>query len=397
MNRGSVLAVVLVWVMGLSGCAGGRGTEETSPVNMESVGVEQGTGEMSEVLEEICGEIYEEALASGTLGQLEVVREMVNRLGEEGYVVIDQDSQVDMRHAQALDKFCDSVKEQQTGEVMFLMVLNNGGFVQFQMETEDGVVKVAADSLWWKEQKDGVEQSDRWRLVNIGTDSYEASAWVRSENGYLFFEKPYMAGFSGPYGHTAVRIEPLDENCRELNRQYLLPLGYGSNNLFITDWNENDYGKVDFQDLFEVLYQKQYFATLPYSPEREGESVPVPEKEFEHIIAARINITQEALREKTTYDKESHTYQYSPRGLYNQPSGGEIPYPEVTSYQYNGDGTIELTVNAVWPEQNLGTAFLHQVTVRPMSGGGFQYILNQVLPPGTQVPASWYAERIAAE
>ncbi|MFR2846523.1 MAG: hypothetical protein ACLTC4_04930 [Hungatella hathewayi] len=34
--------------------------------------------------------------------------------------------------------------------MMFLMALNNGGFVRFQMETEDGRVNVVADSFWWK-------------------------------------------------------------------------------------------------------------------------------------------------------------------------------------------------------------------------------------------------------
>lgn len=334
----------------------------------------QETDEMAGILEELCQEIYENALADGTVGDLEVVRAMVARLGEKGYTVIDQDSQINMENPRELEAFCEKVEEARQGNVMFLMALNNGGFVQFQMETEDGRVNVVADSLWWK------EQHGRWKLVNIGTDSYEAHTWVRSENGYLFFEKYYMAGFSGPYAHTAVRIDPLDETCRELNRTYIQPIGYGSTNLFITDWTEDDYGDVNFYDLYELLYKMEYSANVPYFQEYEGQQFRIPAEEFEKVIRTRFHISRETLHEKAVYDASSQTYQYTPRGIYNIAGGSEFPYPEVISYRNLEDNTIELTVNAVWPEQNLGTAFLHKVVIRPLPDGSFQYVSNQRFP-----------------
>ena len=285
--------------------------------------------------------------------------------------MIDQDSQINMENPRELEAFCEKVEEARPGNVMFLMALNNGGFVRFQMETEDGRVNVVADSLWWK------EQHGRWQLVNIGTDSYEAHTWVRSENGYLFFEKYYMAGFSGPYAHTAVRIEPLDETYRELNRTYIQPIGYGSTNLFITDWTEEDYGDVNFYDLYELLYKMEYSANVPYFQEYEGQQFRIPAEEFEQVIRTRFHISSETLHEKAMYDASSQTYQYTPRGIYNIAGGSEFPYPEVISYRNLEDNTIELTVNAVWPEQNLGTAFLHKVVIRPLPDGSFQYVSNQ--------------------
>lgn len=41
-----------------------------------------------------------------------------------------------------------------------------------------------------------------------------------------------MPGFDGPSGYTAVRVEPLDEICREFNRKYLRMVGYDQNNLW---------------------------------------------------------------------------------------------------------------------------------------------------------------------
>lgn len=336
----------------------------------------QETDEMAGILEELCREIYENALEDGTVGDLAVVRAMVARLGEKGYTVIDQDSQINMENPRELEAFCEKVEEKRPGDLMFLMALNNGGFVRFQMETEDGRVNVVADSLWWK------EQHGSWKLVNIGTDSYEAHAWVRSENGYLFFEKYYMAGFSGPYAHTAVRIEPLDETCRELNRTYIQPIGYGSTNLFITDWTEDDYGDVNFYDLYELLYKMEYSANVPCFQEYEGQQFQIPAEEFEQVIRTRFHISSETLHEKAVYDASSQTYQYTPRGIYNIAGGSELPYPEVISYRNLEDNTIELTVNAVWPEQNLGIAFLHKVVIRPLPDGSFQYVSNQNIPSG---------------
>ena len=63
-----------------------------------------------------------------------------------------------------------------------------------------------------------------------------------------------MSGFDGPPGQTAIRIRPLDQTCRRLNRKYVLPMGYRGHKLLIADWDEKDYGELDFYDLYEVMY-----------------------------------------------------------------------------------------------------------------------------------------------
>ena len=58
--------------------------------------------------------------------------------------------------------------------------------------------------------------------------------------------------------HVAMRIRPLGEEIRKMNRQYIRPVGYGRNNLFLLDWNEDDFGEIDFQDMFDILYPQVY-------------------------------------------------------------------------------------------------------------------------------------------
>ena len=61
-----------------------------------------------------------------------------------------------------------------------------------------------------------------------------------------------------------------------------------------------------------------------------------------------------------------------------------LPYPEVTSYKENGDGTLTLTVEAVWEDENTDCAFTHEVTVRPAGKADFQYVSNQIIHDADQ-------------
>ena len=56
-----------------------------------------------------------------------------------------------------------------------------------------------------------------------------------------------------------IRDRPLDAKCRELNEKYLLPIGYELNNMFLVDWNEDDFGELNFYDMFDLLdvYKRQ--------------------------------------------------------------------------------------------------------------------------------------------
>lgn len=38
--------------------------------------------------------------------------------------------------------------------------------------------------------------------------------------------------------HVFVRIRPLEDVCREMGNEYILPVSYFCNNLFLADWDE---------------------------------------------------------------------------------------------------------------------------------------------------------------
>ena len=100
--------------------------------------------------------------------------------------------------------------------------MDDGGFIRFDLESEKGTIFVTRSVLHWKGGMPEVDYTER----------YPAGEWKYSQNGYLFFRKEVPAGYDGSQGYTAIRVEPLDEKCREWNRKYILPIGYGANDPF---------------------------------------------------------------------------------------------------------------------------------------------------------------------
>ena len=46
-------------------------------------------------------------------------------------------------------------------------------------------------------------------------------------------------------------------DVRELSRKYLLPISFERNNMFIVDWSEDDFGELNFYDMYDILYPKE--------------------------------------------------------------------------------------------------------------------------------------------
>ena len=340
-------------------------------------------------------DIYDRAAETGTVGTEEVMRNFVERIGEQGYVAIDEGNQIDMAGSEQVLSFCGSVDKKQEAELTIIVVTGSGGLIKYDLHTTDGTVDVVR----------GYYPYSNGILENMGTVSYPAESWEYTKEGYLLFEGSYYSesyyvlSLSDEPEHTALRVEPLDETCRELNRQYLLPVGYGGNNLFLTDWSEQDFGNLDFYDLFDRFYPDIYEQPVPFTPDDDldaGAVYRIPADVFEHVIERHLQIDYEELQRKAAYIPEDQTYEYRPRGFY-EVEYPDIPYPEVVSYTENGDGTLTLTVNAIYPEENTSRAYTHKTVIRPLDDGGFQYVSNQIIFPEGGRELWWHSDRLTEE
>lgn len=348
----------------------------------------------AESIVKIYRDVYDRAAEVGAVGDLEMMRSIVEGIGEHGYAVIDEENQIDMVGSEQVLDFCEAVDKEQEAELTMIVVTSSGGLIKYDFYTVDGTVDVVR----------GYYQNSNGILENISTVSYPAESWQYTEEGYLLFEGSYYSesyyvlSLSAEPEHTAFRVQPLDETYRELNRMYLLPVGYGGNNLFLIDWNEQDFGNLDFYDLFEKFYGGDIYEQLaPFtSNDSLGDVYRIPAEIFEHVIESHFQLDYKELRKKATYLPEDQTYEYRPRGFY-EVEYPEIPYPEVVDYTENSDGTLTLIVNAVYPEENTSRAYTHKTVVRPLNNGSFQYVSNQIIFPEGGYESWWHSDRLTEE
>jgi hypothetical protein len=383
-------------IVSVSGCSD-TPQEETAVV--ETISEVQLPGqkdeEETEKMIECCLELYEKAAEENKIADLEMIRSIVNRFGENGYPAVDSRNQIDMTEAEQVERFCEMVDTQEEAEITIIEVSYLGGFVKYDLETKDGNVDVVRSYYKY-------ENGNMKREV---TGSYQAEYWNYTEDGYLMFsgvwfsEELYVLTLSGAEEHTALRVQPLDETYRELSRKYLLPIGFEQNNMFIVDWSEDDFGELNFYDMFDLLYPKVYGTNIPYVADDNlgvGAVYQIPKDDFERVILPYFDIDSETLQSKTIYNAEDKTYEYKPRG-FEEVEYPEYPYSEVIGFTENGDGTLTLTANVVFPYVGDSKVYAHEVVVRPLENGEVQYVSNRIIPSEDNCEETWHTPRLTAK
>ena len=347
---------------------------------------EQIIQEESENLAEGYKNLYEEAVKEDTLKTLELQEKIIGYFGNIGYAAVDSDNQIDMVNPGQVEEFCKKAERGEKGKLKLFSIMNAGSFVRYDMETENGNIDVIVSSLKWIDNK---PTSDYYH-------EFEAYTWKYTEKGYFFIEEYHPPGFDGAPGQKGFRVKPLDKSCRELNRKYVIPMGYEWNNMLIVEWNEQDYSRLDFYDLYEQMYRLKYGTDVLYQSEYVGAEYEISKAEFEEVIQTYMKISSEDIQKNTVYYPERNTYRYRSRGRYGYEFPYE-PYPEVVSYEQQDDGTIKLLVDAVWEKEESDQALSSELVIRPLANGQYQYVSNKVVYIDEDISSEWYMPRLSDE
>ena len=394
--KSGLAAISFVLMLSVSGCSDAPPEEDTvSETVIDIQAIQEESEENADEIISVCINLYEKAEEENKLADLETIRSIVNRLGENGYPAVDSRNQVNKTEAEQVLEFCEKVDAQEEAEITILEVSYLGGFVKYDLHTKDGNVDVVRSYYKY-------ENGNMKREV---TGNYQAEYWNYTEEGYLMFsgvwfsEELYVLTLSGAEEHTALRVLPLDETYRELSRKYLRPIGFEQNNMFIVDWSEEDFGDLNFYDMYDILYPKVNGQYVPYVAD-DNLSVSavyqIPKEEFESVIMKYFNIDSEMLQSKTIYDSEDSTYEYKPRG-FEEVEYPEYPYSEVVGFTENNDGTITLIANVVFPYAGDSKVYAHEVVVRPLEDGEVQYVSNRIIPSEDNSEETWHTPRLTLE
>ena len=388
--KDSLAVISFMVIFSIAGC---KDAPKQLPNELENES--QSTQDDAGEIIDICLDLYERAAIENRTDELEMVRCIVARFGEHGYPAVDSENQINMTEYEQVESFCKMVEIQEEAEIEIIKVDYLGGFVKYDLQTKDGKVDVVRS--YYEYENGNMQKGSK--------DSYRAEYWNYTEEGYLIFsgvwysEELYALTASAAEENIALRVQPLDETYRELSRKYLRPIGFERNNMFLVDWSEEDFGELNFYDMYDVLYENLNDEYVPYvAAVNAGEGVvyQIPEKEFESVIMAYFNVDSQTLRSKTVYSLNNRTYEYKPRGFY-EVEYPEYPFSEVFDFTENSDGTITLIANVVFPYAGNPKVYSHEVIVRPFEDGRVQYVSNHVIPSEENEKETWHTPRLSAE
>ena len=393
--RKSVFILFLLFcVASAGGCAGSSSGSSESEAEAD-IDEDSGTSETAEAEQliyecagqaaQVCSNIVSDKAFSSTTDRPGTMQKLLDCLASAGYCAADTDNGFNMTNYEQMDQFCSMAAQGETAEADLVLLMGTDGFVYYHFSSENGEMDIERCTFYWAAGEPGYYEP------------FRAERWEYTEKGYFFFDQHRMPGYDGPPGEIGVRVKPLDENCLLLNEKYVRPIGYSRNNVLISDWSESDdFGSLNFYDLFDLLYNAKYGKNVPYLHEFSGAEYEIPATEFENVLTSYLNISTSLIRSRTTYLPDTDSYLYHPRGL-NDAEYPYGPYSEVTAWEELGNGTLKLTVDAVWVTEFSDQAVTSELTVRPLSDGSFQYVSNQVTYLQDGVGGIWYSPRLTEE
>ena len=216
---------------------------------------------------------------------------------------------------------------------------------------------------------------------NVSYEAHKVLEWKLTDKGNFYY-RIYPAGDKHYSDYALIRMFEPDRELYDLTMKYIWAGGYVGTNIFLIDWTEDNLGDLSFNDIFESLYYDCYgkqFWPEGYDFILEQGCCKIPAAEFEEVILPYFDIDLDTFREMAQYDAAGDYYPW--RQIQTNDFVFLYYYtvePEVTGYKVNADGTITLTVEMLSTDLATDCLFAHEVTVRPLENGNFQFVGNKV-------------------
>lgn len=286
-------------------------------------------------------------------------KEIVNLLGDNGMVSVTDD--MNMRNYEEVENFYSQYRIGQDALVTIYEPFIDGTFSSRTFVYRHGILQTYYIGIGWKNA--GMPDIQAVRTNDI--------AEIRlTEKGYLIYTNAVIVAHGNLKEYY--RVKPLPEICREFTKKYVSGLSYVSYTVMITDWDSGNVEDILRPCMFEDIYR--IHTGEVFVPDGEG----IPAELYESIMMTYFPVTAEQLREQCKYDAATDTYKYE--------MSISQPFPEVVNYKENGDGTLTLFVDGVWPDYDSDYAFTNQIVVRPLESGAFRYLSNSIQKQELDIP-----------
>ena len=300
--------------------------------------------------------------------------EMQEILKNIGSPVIAEVTYSNMENFEIADIFLKECMEGISGSTVVYEIHSSGsiGRKKFIFDGTDMYV-LSASAAWDKENEPEVTYVSYTRIKE----------WRYTDKGWFCYElcvpePPEVTEIVD--GSRLIRVKPMSEINRDYSEKYVLGLGYQGNNLLCSNWNPENMEDLDYNGLYEYLYEMKYQEKFNSEAYPDG----IPRFEFERLIMEYLPVTAEQIQQYAVFDEEKQVYEWVRLGcLHYAPTYFGTSLPEVTEIRENADGTMTLTVDAVCDMVLCDDAVItHELTIQVKEDGSFRYLGNQILYDG---------------
>lgn len=338
---------------------------EVKSIRMSDEEIEDITGKLSHVMKK-AEAVYAQAgikETSDIILKEDKVHEMIDLIAGDGYAVICGSRDDNMENYESVDKSLQRAKKGETADTEFYSVNINGVFRYYRLVFEKGKLAVTFASAGYQEDlRPAIRQMEKiW-----------AYDWEYTEKGWLIWEKALSRNQEMDM-HMFYRVLPLDKMCRKISEEYIEPISYFGNNLFLVDWDMKNLEKIEFNDLFDALYTMDTGLELDKEKYKNG----IPEELFENTVEQYFNMTAGQIKQYADYNEEKGSYPWLAISAWNRVPQLQ-PFPEVVKCTEHDDGTLSAYVEAVLVESGRDCTFRHVVTLKRGEKGDYKYWGNQV-------------------
>ena len=313
----------------------------------------------------LCKDVYiraDKGGASNVVLDEEAVHAMIETAAAQGRAVTCGSYDHNMLNYEDVDRALKGAAEGETLQTEFYEITTSGYFRYFRLSAEERELTVIYANAAYNDNMDlQIRQLEKFRVYD----------WEYTEKGWLIWEKALSKNQEMDM-HSFFRILPLDEKCREMCDRYILPVSYFCNNLFLTDWDAGSMDRIEFNDLYEFLYEMKYGEKL----DEEAAAGGIPKAQFEEVVLTYFDISVEQLEKYAHYDAAGGIYPWEPVNAWNRVRQVQ-PFPEVVRCEENQDGTCTLYVEGILIVAGDDCAFRHRVTMRERDGG-WVYVANDI-------------------
>lgn len=291
-------------------------------------------------------------------------KEAVALLGKAGYVSVTQDC--NMENPEKLEAFYTAYLEDREAVVTIFDIYQDGfiGAITFLYREKE--LQTYYVGIGW--QEGGIPEV-RYTLLS------DVKEIRLTEKGYFIYAYEQEIVHSNLRQYW--RVSPLSDRCRELTKKYISQLSYVRYNMLVVNWNRENAEDILMPCMFDDIYR------MDTGENYHAENGRVPAELYERLLTTYFPVTVEQVRAHCGYDENSVSYPYEIVTASPYP-----PFGEVVAYRENGDGTITLTVDGVWPDYDSDIAFTNEIVIQPFSDGTFRYLSNSIEEKERKAPSS---------